>query len=87
MSDRYKRPSWSTGLFVALACIVAALGGLMMFTEGKKVKKVEGVPTPVAQRLEDSEALVFEEEKKKTDKKEEKMTKEDAVLEQEVSRG
>lgn len=86
MYGRYDRPSWSTGLFVALACIVAALGGLMMFTEGKKVKKVEGIPTPVSQRLEDSEAIVFEEEKK-LNRKEKKGVKGNAVLEQEVSRG
>ncbi|MCJ1336573.1 hypothetical protein MMC09_001849 [Bachmanniomyces sp. S44760] len=42
--NRFLRPSWSTGLFVALACIVAALGGGMQFSQGKKVKKVEGVP-------------------------------------------
>ncbi|KAI9885041.1 MAG: hypothetical protein M1823_003175 [Watsoniomyces obsoletus] len=42
--NRYDRPSWSTGTFVALACIVAGLGGVMVFIEGKKVKKVEGVP-------------------------------------------
>ncbi|RDW83165.1 hypothetical protein BP5796_04656 [Coleophoma crateriformis] len=42
--NRYKRPSWSTGLFVALACIVAACGGFMSFVEGKKVKSIEGVP-------------------------------------------
>ncbi|KAI9809502.1 MAG: hypothetical protein M1827_006808 [Pycnora praestabilis] len=42
--NRYNRPSWSTGLFVALACIVAACGGLMGFQEGKKVKKIEGIP-------------------------------------------
>ncbi|KFY52551.1 hypothetical protein V496_08365 [Pseudogymnoascus sp. VKM F-4515 (FW-2607)] len=42
--DRYKRPSWSTGLFVAMACIVAGIGGIMGFLEGKKVKSVEGVP-------------------------------------------
>lgn len=42
--NRYKRPSWSTGLFVALACIVAACGGIMSFVEGKKVKSIEGVP-------------------------------------------
>lgn len=42
--NRYDRPSWSTGLFVALACIVAAMGGIMMFVEGKKVKEIEGVP-------------------------------------------
>ena len=42
--NRYRRPSWSTGLFVALACIVAACGGIMSFVEGKKVKGIEGVP-------------------------------------------
>lgn len=42
--NRYERPSWSTGLFVALACIVAAVGGIIMFLEGKAVKSVEGVP-------------------------------------------
>lgn len=42
--NRFDRPSWSTGLFVALACIVAAVAGIMMFMEGKKVKGIEGVP-------------------------------------------
>ncbi len=42
--NRYNRPSWATGLFVALACIVAACGGIMIFMEGKKVKSVEGIP-------------------------------------------
>jgi hypothetical protein len=42
--NRYDRPSWSTGLFVALACIVVACGGIMSFVEGKKVKSIEGVP-------------------------------------------
>ncbi|TVY32408.1 hypothetical protein LSUB1_G008084 [Lachnellula subtilissima] len=42
--NRYKRPSWSTGLFVAMACIVAAMGGIMSFIEGKHVKAIEGVP-------------------------------------------
>ncbi|KFZ01302.1 hypothetical protein V500_00817 [Pseudogymnoascus sp. VKM F-4518 (FW-2643)] len=41
--NRYRRPSWSTGLFVALACIVAGIGGIMVFLEGKKVKGVEGM--------------------------------------------
>ncbi|EPE07380.1 alpha-l-rhamnosidase c [Ophiostoma piceae UAMH 11346] len=42
--NRYDRPSWSTGLFVALGCIAGALGGLGMFWEGKRVKGIEGVP-------------------------------------------
>jgi hypothetical protein len=44
--NRHNRPSWATGLFVALGCIVAGVGGLMMFHEGKCIKKVEGVPAP-----------------------------------------
>lgn len=42
--SRYTRPSWSTGLFVALGCIVAATGGIQQFIEGKNVKSIEGVP-------------------------------------------
>lgn len=42
--NRYDRPSWSTGVFVALACIVAAAGGIMVFVEGKRVKGIEGIP-------------------------------------------
>jgi len=42
--NRFNRPSWSTGLFVALGCIVAAVGGIVMFVEGKRVKSIEGVP-------------------------------------------
>ncbi|KAK5122276.1 hypothetical protein LTR85_004187 [Meristemomyces frigidus] len=39
---RYNRPSWATGLFIALGCIIAGVGGLVSFLEGKKVKRVEG---------------------------------------------
>lgn len=42
--NRIDRPSWSTGTFVALACIVAAAAGFVQFREGKKIKNVEGVP-------------------------------------------
>ncbi|KAG5978900.1 hypothetical protein E4U55_005777 [Claviceps digitariae] len=41
--NRYDRPSWSTGLFVALGCIVAGVGGFIMFLQGKAVKSIEGV--------------------------------------------
>ncbi|ROT40159.1 hypothetical protein SODALDRAFT_356102 [Sodiomyces alkalinus F11] len=41
--NRFDRPAWAVGLFVALACGAAATGGLMIFHEGKRVKKVEGV--------------------------------------------
>ncbi|KAJ8115817.1 hypothetical protein OPT61_g2620 [Boeremia exigua] len=42
--NRIERPSWATGLFVALGCIVAGVAGIMIAVEGKRIKKVEGVP-------------------------------------------
>ncbi|KAI1769222.1 hypothetical protein GGR53DRAFT_474978 [Hypoxylon sp. FL1150] len=42
--NRYDRPSWSTGLFVCLACIASAIAGIMMGIESKHVKAIEGVP-------------------------------------------
>lgn len=53
--NRYNRPSWSTGLFIALACIIAGIGGIMAFKEGKKVKRVEGIPVKTEQVLADVE--------------------------------
>ncbi|KAK4634164.1 hypothetical protein CLAFUW4_00247 [Fulvia fulva] len=50
--NRHDRPSWSTGLFVALACGVAGVGGLVSFLEGKKVKRIEGVlPSAAVQKV------------------------------------
>lgn len=62
--NRYKRPSWSTGTFVALACIVAGLGGLMSFQEGKRVKKFEGIPVKEEEMLADVERDVVDGKKK-----------------------
>ncbi|EXU97857.1 DUF2985 domain protein [Metarhizium robertsii] len=42
--NRYNRPGWATGLLIALGCVVAGAGGLIMFLEGKVVKRIEGVP-------------------------------------------
>ncbi|KAF1816365.1 hypothetical protein P152DRAFT_492508 [Eremomyces bilateralis CBS 781.70] len=53
--NRYDRPSWSTGFFVALACIAAAAGGLMIFHEGKCVKKVEGLAPKLDPKPKDVE--------------------------------
>ncbi|KAI4182191.1 MAG: hypothetical protein L6R41_006139 [Letrouitia leprolyta] len=63
--NRYDRPPWSTGLFVALACTVAGLGGLMVFQEGKRVKGVEGIPVGEAVVLKDIEKGVVEGKKNK----------------------
>ncbi|KAJ4209641.1 hypothetical protein NW759_013288 [Fusarium solani] len=60
--NRYNRPSWATGLFVGLACVVAAVGGIMMFIEGKKVKGIEGVPVSdkdIQQLQEDRERGIW----------------------------
>ncbi|KAL1839031.1 hypothetical protein VTJ49DRAFT_1931 [Mycothermus thermophilus] len=42
--NRHDRPSWATGFLVAIACVIAMVGGLVMFLEGRRVKSVEGVP-------------------------------------------
>jgi hypothetical protein len=56
--NRYDRPSWATGLWVALGCVVAGIGGFMMYHEGKRIKKVEGVhpPAGVEKESDDVEA-------------------------------
>jgi hypothetical protein len=41
--SRFDRPSWSTGVFIGLACVVSGVAGIMSFMEGKKIKKIEGV--------------------------------------------
>ena len=69
--NRFDRPSWSTGLFVALACIVAALGGLMAFQEGKRVKRVEGIPVKDEEMLKDEERALHEKKVRKAERKEE----------------
>jgi hypothetical protein len=40
--NRITRPSWATGTFIGLGCGVSLLAGLMMWWEGRKVKKIEG---------------------------------------------
>ena len=63
--NRFDRPSWATGTFIALACIVAALGGVMTFQEAKKVKAVEGIPPEVNEVVQDVEkATVLKKERK-----------------------
>ena len=53
--NRFNRPSWVTGFLVALACIIAGMGGIMQFVEGKRIKKVEGIPLDTAEDLQDVE--------------------------------
>ena len=73
--NRFNRPSWATGFFISIGCVVAMVAGIVTFIEGSKVKKVEGIPV--------HEHDVFEELEKKEDKreakKEMKRTKSDKV--------
>ncbi|GAB7335012.1 hypothetical protein MBLNU13_g06874t1 [Cladosporium sp. NU13] len=41
--SRFDRPSWATGLFIALACVVSGVAGIVSFLEGKRIKKIEGI--------------------------------------------
>ncbi|OQE10628.1 hypothetical protein PENFLA_c085G09870 [Penicillium flavigenum] len=42
--NRFDRPSWTTGLFVGLACVVAGVAGILMWLEKKRVKKASEHP-------------------------------------------
>jgi hypothetical protein len=43
--NRFNRPSWTTGLFVALACVVAGAAGYMVFRETRRVARLTGTET------------------------------------------
>ncbi|KAK2013641.1 hypothetical protein LZ32DRAFT_604421 [Colletotrichum eremochloae] len=49
--NRFDRPSWATGTFIALGCGVAMLAGLMSWWEGRKVKKIEGPKVKIVQEV------------------------------------
>ena len=42
--NRYDRPSWATGFLIGIGMVIAMVGGYVIFREGKKVKRIEGVP-------------------------------------------
>jgi len=42
--NRFTRPSWATGFFISIGCVVAIVAGIVVFIESSKVKKVEGIP-------------------------------------------
>ncbi|KAF7907791.1 hypothetical protein BELL_0454g00030 [Botrytis elliptica] len=50
--NRINRPSWATGTFIACGCAVSLFAGIMMWWEGRKVKKIEG---PVIKVIEPDE--------------------------------
>jgi len=42
--NRYNRPSWTTALFIVFAFGCGIAAGVIIFTQGKRVKKIEGRP-------------------------------------------
>lgn len=44
--NRFTRPPWVTGFLICIAFTVAIIAGLIAFLEGKKIKKIEGIPVP-----------------------------------------
>jgi hypothetical protein len=42
--NRFNRPSWTTGLFVGLACVAAGVPGILMWLEKKRIKKANEHP-------------------------------------------
>ncbi|KUJ13338.1 uncharacterized protein LY89DRAFT_709173 [Mollisia scopiformis] len=48
--NRFNRPTWSTGTFIGLGCGVSLMAGLMMWWEGRKVKKIEGPAVKIVER-------------------------------------
>ncbi|RMZ80221.1 hypothetical protein DV736_g6668, partial [Chaetothyriales sp. CBS 134916] len=68
--NRHNRPSWGVGLFITLGCLSGIFAGIMVFIEGSRVKKVEGIPIQEYDVLESIED--YHERKAKEDAKLEK---------------
>lgn len=61
--NRFERPIWGVACSIILACFVSVIAGLIAFREGRRVKKVEGIP--VAEPDPDEESLPNQTEKQK----------------------
>ena len=53
--NRYNRPSWLQAFAIVVACLVAIAAGLMVWKEGGKVKRIEGIPVHEEEVLRDIE--------------------------------
>ena len=65
--NRHNRPAWTTGLFVTVACLAGIFAGIIVFVEGSRVKKAEGVPVreyDVLESMEDYQARKAKEDAK-----------------------
>ena len=68
--NRHNRPSWCTGLFITLGCLTGIFAGILVFIEGSKVKRAEGIPIQEYDVLESVDD--FHERKTKEDQKDAK---------------
>ena len=78
--NRHNRPSWGTGLFITLGSLTGIAAGVMVFIEGSKVKRAEGIPIQeydVLESVDDYHERKAKEEAK-LEKKESKHSKHEA---------
>ncbi|KAG9788804.1 hypothetical protein KCU88_g1664, partial [Aureobasidium melanogenum] len=68
--NRFNRPSWGTGVFITLGCLVGICAGICVFVEGSRIKRIEGIPVQEYDVLESVED--YQERKAKEEKKEAK---------------
>lgn len=68
--NRFNRPTWGTAVWITLGCLVAIFAGVLVFVEGSKVKKIEGIPVQEYDVLES--VLDYQDRKAKEDRKEAK---------------
>ncbi|KIW67592.1 hypothetical protein PV04_06830 [Phialophora macrospora] len=65
--NRFDRPSWGTGVWITMGCLVAIFAGVVAFREGMRVKKIEGIPVQeydVLESVEDFQERMAKEAKK-----------------------
>lgn len=68
--NRFNRPSWATGFLISIGCITGIVAGVVVFIEGSKVKKVEGIPVKEYDVVESTED--YQQRKAREDAKEAK---------------
>ncbi|PGH17286.1 hypothetical protein AJ79_01169 [Helicocarpus griseus UAMH5409] len=42
--NRFTRPSWAVGFLIAAGCVTGMVAGFIAFWEGRRVKRIEGIP-------------------------------------------
>lgn len=84
--NRFNRPSWATGFFISIGCVVAIVAGIVVFIEGKKIKKVEGIPVHEYDIFDDIESAADLKEPNEVKKEVKEDGKDGAALRPTLSR-